>query len=355
MKIGNKELEVPIIQGGMGVGVSLSNLAGHVMKEGAMGCISAAHPGYNDPDFKTNSRICNVKALYHHAQKAREIANGKGLLAVNIMFASRDYETYVKASVDAGYDAIISGAGLPLSLPEYTKGHDILIAPIVSSSRACKLILKSWDSHYQCTADFIVIEGCKAGGHLGFRQKDLENNTCQSLEDILRETLEVLKMYEEKYQRKIPVFVAGGIYESKDIVHFMNLGASGVQMGTRFIATEECDASLVFKQKLIDSRKEEIVLVKSPAGFPGRAINNTYMKSIKEKPNQKVSHCYGCLKTCNPMNTPYCITKALIEAVKGNEEEGLFFTGENGYRIDKIITVKELIDELRKELVCQLL
>lgn len=274
MKIRDKQLTIPIIQGGMGVGVSLSNLAGSVMKEGAMGCISAAHPGYLDEDFESNSVQANKKAIHYHAQKARKISQGKGLLAINIMVASRDYETYVKESIEAGYDAIISGAGLPLSLPEYTKDSDILIAPIVSSGKACRLILKSWDSHYQKCPDFIVIESSKAGGHLGFKLKDLENNTCQSLEQILCDVLEEIKPYEQKYQYKIPVFVAGGIYTSNDIKHYMELGASGAQLGTRFIATYECDASDTFKQMIINSTKEEIVFVKSPAGFPGRAILN---------------------------------------------------------------------------------
>ncbi|MGN1276360.1 MAG: NAD(P)H-dependent flavin oxidoreductase [Floccifex sp.] len=357
MNIGKKELRLPLIQGGMGVGVSLSNLAGHVMKEGAMGCISAAHPGYLDPDFEKHSKESNVKALFEHAQIARKISNGNGLLAVNIMVASKDYETYVKASIEAGYDAIISGAGLPLSLPEYTKDSDILLAPIVSSAKACHLVLKSWDSHYHRTSDFIVIEGYKAGGHLGFKLKDLENHTCQELDAILEEVLEVVKEYEVKYQRMIPVFVAGGIYTSKDIVHYMKKGAAGVQMGTRFIATYECDASDEFKNQILNAKEEDIVLVKSPTGFPGRAILNSYMKKVKKQSNQAISHCLACLKPCNPANTPYCITRALIEAVKGNEEKGLFFTGVNGSKVDALMSVKDLIDllmiEVRKERLCQ--
>ncbi|MDO4466636.1 MAG: nitronate monooxygenase family protein [Bacillota bacterium] len=351
-----EKLEVPIIQGGMGVGVSLSNLAGHVMLEGGMGVISAAHPGYNYPDFEKNSTVVNRQALKDHAQKAREISQGKGMLAVNIMVASRDYEGLVKASVEAGYDAIISGAGLPLSLPEYTKGSDILLAPIVSSGKAIKLILKSWDSHYQKTCDFVVIEGYKAGGHLGFKLKDLQNQTCEELEDILPQVKKEVEIYEKKYNKEIPIFVAGGIYTGKDIAHFMKLGAAGVQMGTRFIATEECDAHPRFKEMLIEANEENIVIVKSPTGFPGRAVLNNYMKQVMQSENQKITNCLGCLKPCNPANTPYCISRALIEAVQGKEENGLFFTGVNGYRLDRILTVKELINELveemRKELIC---
>lgn len=349
IKLGQKNLDIPIIQGGMGVGVSLSNLAGYVMLEGGMGVISAAHPGYNYPDFEKNSRACNLQALKDHAQKAREISQGKGMLGVNIMVASKDYEYYVKTCVEAGYDAIISGAGLPLSLPEYVGASDILLAPIVSSGKAIRLILKSWDSHYNKTCDFVVIEGYKAGGHLGFKLKNLQNDTCEELEDILPAVQKEVSVYEEKYNKKIPIFVAGGIYTGKDIAKFMKMGAAGVQMGTRFIATEECDAHPVFKNMLIDAKAEDIVIVKSPTGFPGRAVLNTYMKKVMESENQKVTHCLACLKPCNPSNTPYCISRALIEAVQGNAEQGLFFTGSNGSRLDRIVHVKELINELMEE------
>ncbi|MBQ0065964.1 MAG: nitronate monooxygenase [Firmicutes bacterium] len=351
IKIGCKQLEIPIIQGGMGVGVSLSNLAGHVMLEGGMGVISAAHPGYNYPDFESSSRTCNLQALKDHAKKAREISQGKGLLGVNIMVASKDYEHYVRTCVEAGYDAIISGAGLPLSLPEYVGDSDILLAPIVSSAKAIQLVLRRWDSHYQRTCDFVVIEGYKAGGHLGFKLKDLQNHTCEELEDILPAVLKEVSIYEDKYHKEIPVFVAGGIYTGKDIKRFMRLGAAGVQMGTRFIATEECDAHPIFKEMLVKAKQKDIVIVKSPTGFPGRAVLNDYMKKVMDSPNQKVSHCFGCLKPCNPADTPYCISHALIEAVQGNEKQGLFFTGENGAKLDRIMTVHELIQELMEETV----
>lgn len=355
VKIGNKSLDIPMIQGGMGVGVSLSNLAGHVMKAGGMGVISAAHPGYNYPDFEKKSLSCNKQALIDHAQKAREISQGKGMLAVNIMVASKDYEALVKTSVEAGYDAIISGAGLPLSLPEYVGDSNILLAPIVSSAKAIRLILKSWDSHYQKTCDFVVIEGYKAGGHLGFKLKDLQNGTCEELEDILPQVKKEVEFYEKKYNKEIPIFVAGGIYTGKDIAKFIKLGAAGVQMGTRFITTEECDAHPRFKEILLESKEEDIVIVKSPTGFPGRAVLNGYMENVMNSQNQKITNCLGCLKPCNPANTPYCISRALIEAVQGREEQGLFFTGSNGYRLDKILSVKELIDELMKEVREELL
>ena len=193
-------LEVPIIQGGMGVGVSLSSLAGHVMKEGGMGVISAAHPGYARQDFRQDSIHANGEALKEACAKARAISGGRGLLGVNIMVASTDYDTYVKASVEAGADAIISGAGLPLHLPSLVEGSDILLAPIISSAKAAKLVLRYWDSHYSRTPDFIVIEGSEAGGHLGFRKEDLEAGTCQPLEEILTEVKQVCVPYVENME-----------------------------------------------------------------------------------------------------------------------------------------------------------
>ncbi|MDO4500564.1 MAG: nitronate monooxygenase family protein [Erysipelotrichaceae bacterium] len=349
VKLGNRVLEVPIIQGGMGVGVSLDGLAGNVMKQGGLGVISAAHPGYRENDFFVNPLKANIKALHECAKSARAISNGRGLLGVNIMFACNNYDTYVKECVKAGYDAIISGAGMPLSLPEYAGDSDILLAPIVSSGKAANLILRAWDQKYNRTPDFIVIESSLAGGHLGFKLKDLEEGTCQSLDEILSEVLECIKPYADKYQRDIPVFVAGGIYDGRDIAHYINNGASGVQMGTRFIATEECDADIRFKEEIIKADEKDIVLVKSPTGFPGRAVLNDYMKRVKEEGNRKITNCIGCLKPCNPLDTPYCISRALIEAVKGNIQEGLVFTGFNGYRIKELTTVEKLMKELQEE------
>lgn len=338
-------LEIPLIQGGMGVGISLSGLAGAVMKEGGMGVISAAHPGYRKPDFWQNSKACNIQAIKEEVQKAKQIANGKGLCGVNVMVASRDYEAYVNASVEAGADAIISGAGLPLHLPEIVKDADILLAPIVSSGKAASLILRSWKRHSHRIPDFIVIEGAFAGGHLGFKKEEIMQETYASLDTILQEVLALLPPYEEEAGRKIPVFVAGGIYTKEDIKHYQQLGAYGVQMGTRFIATQECDADERYKQMFVQAKKEDIALVKSPAGLPGRAIMTSFMK---EHEHQRAipAHCIGCMLPCKPDTTPYCISEALIHAVKGEVEEGLVFAGANAYRIDNITTVHALIHEL---------
>lgn len=343
--LNGRRLEVPIIQGGMGVGVSLSSLAGHVMKAGGMGVISAAHPGYRRVDFRQDSVSANCAALKEECAKARAISEGRGLLGVNIMVASMDYEAYVRAAVEAEADAVISGAGLPLSLPAFTAGSDILLAPIVSSAKAARLIARYWDTHFARTPDFVVIEGSEAGGHLGFRKEDLEQGACESLAQILTGVQEVLAPYREKYGQSIPVFVAGGIFDGQDIAAMLRLGAAGVQMATRFIATYECDANDSFKQAVIDCKKEDIRLVKSPAGLPGRALYNRFVKRTEGK-SICMEHCLHCMKPCDPKQTPYCISEALIASVSRNAEDGLVFVGANAWRVKELRHVADLMEEL---------
>lgn len=345
----NKTLSLPLIQGGMGVGVSLSSLAGHVMKEGAMGVISAAHPGYQKENFWQDSVGCNIQAIQEEIAKAKNIAQGKGLCGVNVMVASKNYEDYVRASVRGGADAIISGAGIPMDLPAYVEDDKVLLAPIVSSGKVARLILKGWDRHYHRCPDFIVIEGSEAGGHLGFRLDELQENKTQSLANILQDVLQEIQPYEERYGRSIPLFVAGGIYTGKEIAEYLALGASGVQMATRFIATHECDADLRFKEAFIQAGQADITLVKSPAGLPGRAIRTAFMEEAQAHriaPN----HCIGCMKPCDPQTTPYCISEALIHAVQGEIEKGLVFAGARAHQIKEIVHVHELIHELMTEM-----
>jgi len=340
-----KSISIPLIQGGMGVGVSLGNLAGHVALNGGMGVISTAHPGYREEDFETNTFNANIRALKKEIIKAKEISKGKGLIAINAMVAIRDYDAMIKTALDEKIDAIISGAGLPLKLPKLVSGYDVLIAPIVSSAKACRLILRNWEKKYQRNADFIVIEGTEAGGHLGFKKDDLLHHRAPRLEDIFLEVKEVVKNFENKFHKHIPIFVAGGIYTKKDIQKFLALGADGVQMATRFITTYECDASEKYKEMFLKAKQEDIQLVSSPVGMPGRAINNKLTQMIKTK-RIPVKKCYRCLIPCDIKTTPYCISNALIKAVKGNVDEGLIFSGSYGYRADRIVSVKELIEEL---------
>lgn len=342
--IGDLQARFPIIQGGMGVGVSRWRLAGTVAREGGIGIISTAQIGYDEPEFQSQQIPTNLKAIKKHIDKAREIAE-QGIVGVNIMVATKQYEDYVKAACEAGADVIISGAGLPITLPELTRGFDTKIAPIVSSLKAASVILKMWDRKYKQTADFIVIEGPKAGGHLGFTKAKIDSISDSDFDLIIKDIIEYIREYEIKYERDIPVIVAGGIYDRGDIEHVMSLGAAGVQIGTRFVVTEECDASDEFKQAYINARKEDIEVVTSPVGLPGRAILTPFICRTKEG-KIPIDKCFKCLQHCNPMNTPYCITKSLINAINGNINDGLVFCGLNAYRLKKMTTVKEIFEEL---------
>lgn len=344
LKIGNLKSKYPIIQGGMGVGVSMHNLAGNVAKDGGIGIISTADIGYQDEEFNNEPMKANLKAIGNEIEKAREIAP-KGIIGVNIMVALNNYAEIVKECVKNKIDLIISGAGLPKDLPSFVKGTKTKIAPIVSSGRAAKLISKVWMSKYNYVPDMIVIEGPEAGGHLGFKPEELTPENKPKLEDITKDVLKEVKEIENETGKEIPVVVAGGIFNGKDIAKFIKLGAKGVQIASRFVATKECDASEEFKQAYVNAKKEDIKIIKSPVGMPGRAIRNEFIKKV-EANKEKITKCYRCIKTCNPAETPYCITKALINAVKGNINEGLIFCGSNVDKINKITTVKELMQEL---------
>ncbi len=348
LRIGDMVADLPIIQGGMGVGVSRSSLAGAVAAEGGVGIISTAQIGYDEEGFEKDQAGCNLKAIRKHILKAREIAGGKGMIGVNIMVALKHYKEHVKAAVAAGADVIISGAGLPMELPELVpKTCRTKIAPIVSSRRAANLILKMWAHRYKRTADFIVVEGPEAGGHLGFSRDQLAHREELDFEQEIRDIIACKKEYEEKFGQEIPVIVAGGIFDRKDIDRAIDLGADGVQIASRFVATRECDADERYKQAYVNAKEEDVQIIQSPVGMPGRAIRNHFME-IVENGRIPVKKCYNCLEKCNPAQVPYCITKALIDAVKGDVENGLMFCGANVGRIDKITTVHELMRELAK-------
>jgi NAD(P)H-dependent flavin oxidoreductase YrpB (nitropropane dioxygenase family) len=348
LKIDNLSTRLPIIQGGMGVGVSLSNLASAVTNAGGIGVISAAQIGYREENFENNALTCNLRALKEEIKIAKEKCNN-GILGVNVMVATRGYSEYIQTAIESGIDLIISGAGLPTMLPKLVKDSMVKIAPIVSSLKAVKVILKLWDKHDNVTADMVVIEGPRAGGHLGFKADDLDIEIANFDETILN-IIEEVKKYREKYSKNIPVIVAGGVFTGADIAKYLKLGANGVQMATRFVATVECDASLEFKNAYVNCKKEDISIVKSPVGMPGRAVLNPFVKQTKLN-KIKVTKCYNCLTPCNPADTPYCISKALINAVNGNLDDGLIFCGDNAYRIDKISTVKEIMTELENDIL----
>lgn len=345
LKIGDLEVKIPVVQGGMGVGISLSGLAGNVSACGGLGVISTAQIGWREPDFYEKPFEANFRAIEKEIKKARELAKG-GVLGVNIMVATQRYEEYVKSAVKAGIDIVISGAGLPIDLPKYVEGSKTKIAPIVSSLKSLTVICRMWERKYQTAPDLVVIEGPKAGGHLGFSREELETVTDEAYDDVIVSIVEKVKEYSEKFSKKIPVVVAGGIYERKDMEHVMKLGADGVQMGTRFVTTKECDADEAYKQSYIKAKKEDIKIVQSPVGMPGRAILNPFLEKVKTE-KCKIKHCYQCIVTCDKKTIPYCITEALVNAAEGRVDEGLLFCGENAYRADKIETVAEIMEEFR--------
>ena len=348
IKIGCKITKVPIIQGGMGVGVSLSKLASAVANYGGIGVISGVQIGFREDDFETNCDKANERALVKEIRKTRELSPD-GIIGVNLMVAINNYKEMVMVAVKEKIDLIISGAGLPSELPSLVKGSDTKIAPIVSSGKAAAVITKLWKKRYDYLPDLVIVEGPKAGGHLGFSLEQLNVESLPSLSKILSDVIQVLKPYEDESGKKIPVIAAGGIFDGKDIKKYLDLGASGVQIGTRFVATHECDASIEFKQAYVDSKEDEIEIILSPVGMPGQALINPFIKRIREE-RQKITKCYKCLTPCQPATTPYCISKALITSVNGDVDNGLVFIGKNGFRIDKIVSVKELMDELIEEI-----
>ena len=327
--------------------MSLSSLASAVACEGGIGVISGVQIGYDEPDFLTNNSEANVRALKRHIKKAKDICKD-GILGLNLLTAMTNYKEMVLAAVEMKIDIIISGAGLPLDLPSLVEGSDTKIVPTVSSGKAAAVISKMWDRKYKRLPDMVIVEGADAGGHLGFTKEELLNKDYKSLEELVVEVIEALKPYMEKYQVDIPVIAAGGIFTGEDIAKFIKLGASGVQMGTRFVGTHECDAHINFKNSYINAEYEDIRLVQSPVGMPGRAVNNEFTKKLDIE-NVPVKRCYDCLVPCNPATTPYCISQALIQSVTGDMANGLVFAGSNAYKVNKIVSVKELMKELVEE------
>ena len=351
LKIGNFTAKVPIIQGGMSVGVSLSGLASAVANEGGIGVIGAAAIGMNQPDFSRDYREANQKSLIGEIKKTREKTDG--IIGVNIMVALTDFNELLLTSFREKVDLVFLGAGLPLLnskifLPEVIKNSATKVVPIVSSARAANLIFKYWAKNYNHVPDAVVVEGPLAGGHLGFK-KDQINNTAFNLEKILPEVISTINSYEEQFDKKIPVIAAGGIYSGKDIYKFIKLGASGVQMATRFVTTEECDASYEFKNTYLKCKKDDIVLIDSPVGMPGRAIINKFLEDVAQKLKKPFKCPWKCLKTCDVVNAPYCIAQALINAKKGKLKNGFAFAGANAYLTEKIVSVKQLMSTLINE------
>lgn len=348
LQIGELCARIPVVQGGMGVGVSLSGLAGAVAAAGGIGIISTAQIGFRDRDFMKHPIECNLKAIKTEVEKARKLAKG-GIIGVNIMVVTRRYEDYVKAAVAAGVDCIVSGAGLPMNLPEIVHKAEAALAesgirrttklvPIISTRKALDVIMKYWKKKYDTTPDMVVVEGPQAGGHLGFTPEELDSYTPAAYDEEIKSILSKTK------EMQIPCVVGGGVYTRQDWDHYAELGADGVQMATRFVTTEECDASMAYKQAYIQAKKEDIVIVKSPVGMPGRAIHNAFLDKVRQG-ERFMRGCRQCITTCNPVTVPYCITEALINAVEGRLDEGLIFCGSNAYRSHQIERVADIMEE----------
>ena len=345
LRIGNVESRYPIIQGGMGVGISMAGLASAVARAGGIGVIAAVLIGITEKDFYSDPQGATHRALSKQIKKAKEMSGG-GPIGVNIMVALQDYDEMVGIAARAGADLIISGAGLPLKMPAMIpEGCRTALVPIVSSGRAAQLICRRWKEHYNRLPDAFVVEGPKAGGHLGFKAEDLGKPEFQ-VENLVKDVIQAVRPYEEKYDASIPVIAAGGIYTGEDIYRFMKMGAAGVQMGTRFVATHECDASQEFKNAYLRASKDDVLIIKSPVGMPGRALKGPFLEKMARGEKHPKKCAYKCIRTCRYPDTPYCISMALVNAQRGNLNAGFVFCGENVWKVDRIVPVEELIQEL---------
>jgi len=347
LRIGNLAITVPVIQGGMGVGISLSGLAAAVANEGGVGVISSAGLGLLYKEFSKDFLEASIIGLKEEIRKARE--KTLGVIGVNVMVAMTNFGDMIKTAISEKVDMITAGAGLPLDLPSFlNKESNTKLVPIVSSARAARIICEKWKANYDYLPDAIIVEGPRAGGHLGFKEEQI-NDLDYSLEKLVPEILGELKLFEEKYDKKIPLIAAGGIYTGEDINNIIKLGAAGVQMGTRFVTTDECDASPAFKQAYIDALSSDIEIIKSPVGMPGRAILSNFIKKVRDGKKQPKQCPFKCIKTCDISKSPYCIIVALINALKGNFENGYAFAGSNAFRATKIYSVKEIFQSLLNE------
>lgn len=347
LRFGDLIARVPIVQGGMGVGISLSGLSAAVANQGGVGVISAAMIGMNEPDLHKNYAEANIRALQREIRKAKEMT--KGILGVNIMVALTNFADLVKTSVQEGIDIIFSGAGLPFDLPKYLKeGSRTKLVPIVSSGRAAAIMCKKWLSKFNYLPDGFVVEGPMAGGHLGFKPEQLDD-PAYSLENLVPEVVEAVKPFEQEHGKAVPVIAAGGIFTGADICKYLRMGAAGVQLGTRFVATHECDADIAFKQAFIDAKEGDVTVIKSPVGMPGRALRNSFLEDVKEGRRKPFKCPYHCIVTCDYKKSPYCIAQALANAKKGRMKPGFAFAGSTAPRVDRLLSVKELMDSLREE------
>lgn len=346
--IGDLNLSVPIVQGGMGVGISLSGLASAVANEGGVGVISCAGIGLLYKNSSKDYLEASIIGLKEEIRLAKEKA--KGVIGVNIMVALTNFADMVKTSIAAKADVIFAGAGLPLDLPSFLqKDSTTKLVPIVSSTRAALIICEKWIKNYNYVPDAIVLEGPKAGGHLGYKEDQISDEK-YSLEELLPDLVKNIKVIEKENNCKIPIIAGGGIYSGADMKRVLDLGASAVQIGTRFVTTDECDASLAFKNSYLNAVESDIEIIRSPVGLPGRAIFSSFLGRVKDGLEKPKSCPFHCIRTCDYTKSPYCIIVALYNAFKGNFNKGYAFCGSNAFKADKIMSVKETIKSLMDEM-----
>jgi len=344
LKIGDLTARLPIIQGGMGVGISLNGLASAVANEGGVGVISCAGLGLIYRHTAKDYMEACLIGLKEEIRKSREKTSG--IIGVNVMMALTNFGDMVKTAIAEKVDVIFAGAGLPMDLPKYrTEGCTTKLVPIVSSARAAKIICEKWKTLYDYLPDLVVVEGPKAGGHLGFKTNQIEDENF-SIEKLIPEVVREVAIYEEKYNQEIPVIAAGGIYTGEDMYRIMQLGAKGVQIASRFVTTHECDADIKFKESYINASEGDVEIIQSPVGMPGRALKGEFLEKVKQGLTAPKSCPYNCLHTCDYKKVPYCIIVTLYNAYRGQMDKGYAFAGKNAYMADKIVSVKEVIDSL---------
>lgn len=344
LKIGDLTAKLPIIQGGMGVGISLSGLASAVANEGGVGVISCAGIGLIYRHAAKDYMEACIIGLREEIRKAKEKTSG--IIGVNIMMALTNFSDMVKTSIAEKADVIFAGAGLPLDLPKYrTPGCVTKLVPIVSSARAAKIICEKWKTLYDYLPDLVVVEGPRAGGHLGFKTNQIEDPN-YSIQNLIPDVVREVAVFEEKYNQEIPVIAAGGIYTGEDMYNIMQLGAKGVQIASRFVTTNECDADIKFKESYIKANETDVEIIQSPVGMPGRALKGSFLDKVRLGLTAPKSCPYNCLHTCDYTKVPYCIILTLYNAYQGNMDKGYAFAGSNAYLATRISSVKEIIDDL---------
>ncbi|MFQ5952520.1 MAG: NAD(P)H-dependent flavin oxidoreductase [Candidatus Omnitrophota bacterium] len=357
--IGDLEIKVPIIQGGMGVRVSTAPLAAAIANCGAGGTIASVGLPRDTEENRADGFLeSSKKHLKKEIRRARELSDG--VIGVNILVALSNYEDMVRTTVKEKADYIISGAGLPISLPEFAEGSSLKLIPLIASARAAKLLLKTWKRRYNCFPDAFVVEGPLSGGHIaGYSLEELKSFKDKIrkeplLENAVKDVLDVVGEYEKEYGVSIPVIAAGGIFDGKDVAKFLRLGAKGVQIGTRFVATYECSAADEFKQLYISAEEKDLVFIQSPVGMPAKVIRTKFIDKMLRGEKADFICDFRCLRTCDPATVQYCIAKALIDAAEGDIDNAVVFAGTNVSRVTKIVSVKELVDEIVTETIEEL-